>query len=176
MAKLEKNTGGGKTCSRGLFLAISLVVALVAAPKAADTLDIYFIDVEGGQSTLIVTPTGETLLVDAGFPSAGTFESKPGDPARARDAQRILAAARAAGVSRINYLLLTHFHADHDGGVPELAQLAADRHFRRPRKRIAAAETTSAGTLRSVAPLRGSARARPAPRAESGREDTPAKR
>ena len=62
------------------------------------TLDIYFIDVEGGQSTLVVTPAGETLLIDTGFPSNGTFASIPGDPAKARDANRILAAARAAGV------------------------------------------------------------------------------
>jgi beta-lactamase superfamily II metal-dependent hydrolase len=87
------------------------------------TLDIYFIDVEGGQSTLVVTPRGESLLIDAGFPGDGTFSSKPGDPAHARDPQRIMSAARAAGISRIDYLLLTHFHADHDGGVAELAQL-----------------------------------------------------
>ena len=103
---------------------VALVIALsqstTTAPK---TLDIYFIDVEGGQSTLIVTPAGQSLLVDAGFPGSGEFESKPGDPRQARDAQRILAAARAAGVKRIDSLLVTHFHADHDGGVAELAQL-----------------------------------------------------
>ena len=91
-----------------------------AAERTA--LDIYFIDVEGGQSTLIVTPAGESLLVDAGFPGSGTFESKPGDPREARDARRIVAAARAAGVARIDYLLVTHFHADHVGGVIELAK------------------------------------------------------
>ena len=91
--------------------------------EARQTLDIYFIDVEGGQSTLIVTPAGESLLIDTGYAGDGTFQSKAGDPARARDAQRIAAAARDAGVTRIDYLLITHFHADHDGGVVELAQL-----------------------------------------------------
>jgi competence protein ComEC len=99
-------------------------VAGVVAHGARQTLDIYFIDVEGGQSTLVVTPAGESLLVDTGFPGgAGGFDGVPGDPATARDAQRILAAARDAGVSRIDYLLTTHFHADHDGGVVELSQL-----------------------------------------------------
>ncbi|MBI3490726.1 MAG: MBL fold metallo-hydrolase [Acidobacteria bacterium] len=99
------------------------LAATIACGAAARTLDIYFIDVEGGQSTLIVTPARQTLLIDAGFPGSGTFQSKPGDPRDARDAQRIAAAARDAGVARIDYLLITHFHADHDGGVVELAQL-----------------------------------------------------
>jgi competence protein ComEC len=76
-----------------------------------------------------VTPAGETLLIDAGFPGDGAFESKPGDPRQARDARRIADVARAAGVSRIDYLLVTHFHADHAGGVPELAQLLPIRTF-----------------------------------------------
>ncbi len=101
------------------------------APSAVQprTLDIYFIDVEGGQSTLVVTPEKETLLIDAGFPNEGTFASRPGDPTEARDAQRILAAAHDAGVSRIDNLLITHFHGDHDGGVVELSQLLPIRTF-----------------------------------------------
>src|SRR5262245_43130322 len=70
----------------------------------------YFIDVEGGQSTLIVTPSGQSFLIDTGY--AGND---------GRDARRIIAAARDAGVSRIDYLLITHFHTDHDGGVSALA-------------------------------------------------------
>jgi competence protein ComEC len=105
-----------------LALAMAPVAASAQTP-AARTLDIYFIDVEGGQSTLIITPARQTLLVDAGYPSTGTFDSRPGDPAKARDPQRILAVAKLAGVSRIDYLLATHFHGDHVGGVPELAQL-----------------------------------------------------
>src|SRR5262245_36286281 len=82
---------------------------LLVGLGAAATLDIYFIDVEGGQSTLLVTPAGESLLIDTGY--AGND---------GRDPKRIAAAARAAGVKQIDYLLVTHFHGDHAGGVPEL--------------------------------------------------------
>ena len=90
---------------------------------AAQALRIYFIDTEGGQATLIVTPAGQSMLIDTGFPGEGKFSSKPGAPAQARDANRIAAAARDAGVSRINVLVVSHAHADHIGGVTELAAL-----------------------------------------------------
>jgi beta-lactamase superfamily II metal-dependent hydrolase len=102
-------------CAAALTLALSSVFVLAVASR---TLDIYFIDVEGGQSTLIVTPAGQSLLVDTGF--AG-FDG--------RDAGRIVAAARDAGLNRIDYLLLTHFHWDHDGGVVELARQVPIRTF-----------------------------------------------
>ena len=105
-----------------VVLALSVAV-IVAAGTGTNTLDIYFIDVEGGQSTLLVTPAGQTLLIDAGFPGSGTFRSRPGDAGSARDAKRIVAAARDAGVTAIDFLLITHFHADHAGGVVELMQL-----------------------------------------------------
>ena len=113
---------------RVLICAAATLLLACATPRgstatAAGTLDIYFIDVEGGKATLVVTPAGESLLLDAGFAGAGEFDSKPGDPARARDAQRILLAARDAGLSRIDHLLVSHYHADHFGGVMELAQL-----------------------------------------------------
>jgi beta-lactamase superfamily II metal-dependent hydrolase len=73
-------------------------------------LEIYFIDVEGGQSTLIVSPSGQSLLIDTGWRG---FEG--------RDADRIEAAAKAAKVRQIDYLLITHYHRDHVGGVPQLA-------------------------------------------------------
>jgi beta-lactamase superfamily II metal-dependent hydrolase len=117
---------------KSFLLACALATAPLASfdqSSAARTLDIYFIDVEGGQSTLLVLPGGQSLLVDAGFPGNGTFDARPGDPAAARDPQRILEVARLAGVSRIDYLLVTHYHADHAGGVPELAQLMAIEHF-----------------------------------------------
>ncbi len=98
-------------------------------PAPRTTLDIYFIDVEGGQSTLLVTPSGESWLIDAGFPGAGTFASTPAGADTARDAQRILAAAHDAGVQRIDHLMLTHYHADHAGGVPELAALIPITQF-----------------------------------------------
>jgi len=89
--------------------AITLTAATHAhAAPAPDKLKIYFIDVEGGQSTLFVTPAGESLLVDTGWPG-----SNP-------DADRIAAAAKRAGISKIDYVLLTHYHADHTGGVPNL--------------------------------------------------------
>jgi len=81
-------------------------------------LDVFFIDVEGGQATLFATPAGESMLVDAGW--AG-FEG--------RDAGRIEAAAKQAGVSRLDYLLVTHYHADHVGGVPEIARRLPVRTF-----------------------------------------------
>lgn len=89
-------------------------VALGAQPRAwaaNKKLQIYFIDVEGGQSTLFVTPTGQSLLIDTGWPGHDS-----------RDADRIAAAAKRAGVSRIDYVLLTHYHVDHTGGVPQLVQ------------------------------------------------------
>ena len=99
-----------------------------ARAASARDLQIYFIDVEGGQSTLVVTPRHHSLLIDAGFAGSGTG-FQPGDPHKARDANRIVAAAKAAGISQIDYLLVTHFHADHDGGVTELAQLMPIQTF-----------------------------------------------
>ena len=90
-------------------LLAALVVAGVESSNRA--LEVFFIDVEGGQSTLVVTPAGESLLIDAGY---GAREG--------RDPNRIMAAVREARLSSIDYLLVTHFHNDHVGGVPELAE------------------------------------------------------
>jgi len=87
--------------SRSRILALVLVAALSSAACTTNPgrLDIYFVDVEGGQATLVVTPTGDTLLIDAGYPGQGKSDPTPGDAKRARDAQRIAAAAADANVS-----------------------------------------------------------------------------
>lgn len=81
-----------------------------AAPAASKPLQIYFIDVEGGQSTLLVSPSGQSLLIDTGWPG---YEG--------RDADRIIATAHQAGLKQLDYVLITHYHRDHVGGVPQLA-------------------------------------------------------
>jgi beta-lactamase superfamily II metal-dependent hydrolase len=118
------------TTLRAVLLGILCSVAAGLPAKAASprTLEIYFIDVEGGQATLLVTPEKHSLLIDAGWASDGKGFS-PGDPKKARDANRIVAAARDAGISQIDHLLVTHFHTDHFGGVSELAQLIPIRGF-----------------------------------------------
>jgi beta-lactamase superfamily II metal-dependent hydrolase len=111
-------------------LLVGIAVADSPASRGAPSgkLAIYFIDVEGGQSTLIVTPEHQSLLIDTGWAGAGVG-FQPGEARKARDANRIAAAAHAAGISQIDYLLITHFHADHDGGVTELSQLLPIRTF-----------------------------------------------
>ena len=93
-----------------------LLLALLLAPAAAldaqpKNLDIYWIDVEGGASTLMVSPTGESLLIDTGW--------IVGD----RDAKRVFATAQQAGLKKIDYLVISHFHGDHAGGLGALAKL-----------------------------------------------------
>jgi len=86
--------------------------ALAQAAHASNTdLTIYAIDVEGGQATLLIAPSGGSLLVDTGWPGN-----------HGRDAGRIQAAMKDAGISEIDKVLITHFHTDHVGGVPNLVE------------------------------------------------------
>ena len=93
----------------GIVLAFFALVEPSLALPPGKALEIYFVDVEGGQATLLVTPAGQSLLIDTGWPGH-----------EGRDADRIVAAAKKAGVSKIDFVLLTHYHADHAGGVPQL--------------------------------------------------------
>ena len=94
------------------LLVVATLISALARPSAqsAKSLDVYFIDVEGGQATLVVTPSGQSMLIDTGFPG---FED--------RDVNRVLAAITQAGLSRLDYLLVTHYHTDHAGNAAALA-------------------------------------------------------
>jgi beta-lactamase superfamily II metal-dependent hydrolase len=103
----------------GLALAVQSAPHRAAA-QTRTTFDIYVIDVEGGNATLLVAPSGESLLIDTGNVA----------PAAAiRDAERIMAAAKDAGLTRIDNLVITHWHGDHYGGVVELSKRIPIRHF-----------------------------------------------
>ena len=90
----------------------------VAQNRPDDILEIYVIDVEGGEATLFVAPSGESMLVDTGWPGLDR-----------RDAERIASAAEQAGVTQIDYLIVTHFHTDHMGGAMQLADRLPILHF-----------------------------------------------
>lgn len=93
-------------CS-AITLAICVLLGTSALAKRNKPLRIFFIDVEGGQATLLVSPLGQSVLIDTGW-------------AGARDARRIQAAAKAAHIKRFDYVLITHYHEDHAGGVADL--------------------------------------------------------
>ncbi len=92
-----------------LVVAMSGARAMAQAPQKP--LEILFIDVEGGQATLLVTPSGQSMLIDAGYPGFND-----------RDLGRVEAAIKQAGLSKIDYMLVTHYHTDHVGNVPALAR------------------------------------------------------
>jgi competence protein ComEC len=101
-----------KTRLRHSLAALGALVCSFAplqADQKTKTLDVYWVDSEGGGSTLIVTPTNESVLIDTGNPGG-------------RDSSRIIAAAKAAGLSRIDHVMITHWHVDHFGGAAEVAQ------------------------------------------------------
>lgn len=107
------------------FLVLCTALSALAQQKPAGAgvpaggeLQIFAIDVEGGKSTLFVAPSGESMLIDTGY-----------DGNNNRDADRILAAVKAAGVDHIEYLVITHYHADHAGGIKQLAARIRIDHF-----------------------------------------------
>jgi len=93
-----------------LCLLVLLFTSLARAGASDGRLDIYFIDVEGGAATLIVTPTNESVLVDTG---------NPGE----RDPKRIFETTKLAGLTQIDHLIITHYHRDHFGGAAELVKM-----------------------------------------------------
>ena len=108
---------------RGVIVLSILILSPLLAPVGvlraqSHNMDIYFVDVEGGAATLVVTPAGESLLIDTGNPVADD-----------RDAKRIYAATQQAGLKKIDYLLTTHYHGDHVGGAPALAKMIPIEKF-----------------------------------------------
>jgi competence protein ComEC len=102
---------------RRVFVASVLILILSSISVSAKSLEIYFIDVEGGAATLIVTPLGESILVDSGY---------PGD----RDAGRIARVSRdAAHLTQIDHYITTHWHRDHVGGIARLVELIPVKRF-----------------------------------------------
>ena len=95
------------------------VVCIGAETRAANTLTMYVVDVEGGNATLFVSPAGESVLIDSGNPGA----------AAKRDADRIMAAVKDAGLTQIDHLITTHWHGDHFGGMAELASRIPIKNF-----------------------------------------------
>jgi beta-lactamase superfamily II metal-dependent hydrolase len=122
-----------------LYFAMLAAVG-VAQPKPAKTLDIYFIDTEGGLAVLYVSPTGESLLLDTGNPGG-------------RDTDRIMEAIHTAGVQQIDHMVLTHYHMDHVGGLQELASRIPIKHFidhgpsSEPREQVAGFDAMYAGLI-----------------------------
>src|SRR5277367_3470790 len=107
-----------RTClTAAALVTTALAIAGPAPAQQSGKLDITWIDTEGGAATLLVSPTGESLLIDTGY--------AVGD----RDAKRIFAAAQRAGLKQIDYLLISHGHQDHVGGLAALAKITPIGRF-----------------------------------------------
>ncbi|HWU55236.1 MAG TPA: MBL fold metallo-hydrolase [Rhizomicrobium sp.] len=103
------------------LLTSALTIPAIPAVAAEGTLKIVSVDVEGGGGTLFVTPECKSLLIDTGWP--GNYGLLPSPDGAKNSAERIVAAAQKLGVSKLDYVIITHFHMDHVGGVMELVKL-----------------------------------------------------
>lgn len=116
---------------KALLPLLLLASAAHAAPR--DDLRIISIDVEGGAATLIITPDNQSLLLDTGWPTGlgnpRPAAQEPPPPPTPSSAERIVAAAKAAGLTRLDHVLITHYHVDHVGGVFDLARLIPIGHY-----------------------------------------------
>ena len=109
---LRTRLGSGLRNAPRALLAFALLLSSAwpsSSPEPKEPLHIFFVDVEGGQATLFVTPDQHALLIDTGWPGND-----------GRDADRIVAVAKKAGISKIDDVLITHFHNDHVGGLSQL--------------------------------------------------------
>src|SRR3954462_12304705 len=109
---------------RSVLFVVAVLIAAAAASslmraQARKTLDIYVVDVEGGNATLFVAPSGHTVLIDTGN----------GGAAASRDGDRILAAARDAGVTQVDHLITTHWHGDHFGAMEYVSLRLPIKHY-----------------------------------------------
>jgi beta-lactamase superfamily II metal-dependent hydrolase len=105
--------------TRASFVLATSVICGALLSAQSKTLDIYVLDVEGGNATLVVTPLREAVLIDTGN----------GGPAAPRDADRIMAAVKDAGLAQIDVLVTSHWHGDHMGAMAELASRIPIRHY-----------------------------------------------
>ncbi len=112
-----------------VFVPISLVRA--QQPQQQKPLEIYFLDTEGGQATLFVSPSGQSMLVDTGFPGnqGAATPAEANAPGITRDADRISTVLKQANVTVLDYVVITHYHGDHAGNAAELASRIPIRHF-----------------------------------------------
>ncbi len=108
-----------KASIRALLTLAVAGAATFALAQTDDTLRIYLVDVEGGNATLFVSPSGESMLMDTGN----------GGENADRDVGRIMAAVGDAGVGQIDHMITTHWHADHYGGLAELATRIPIGHY-----------------------------------------------
>jgi beta-lactamase superfamily II metal-dependent hydrolase len=104
---------------RSIVLVLIFTLTALGQTRTTNTLEIYIVDVEGGNATLVVSPSKESLLIDTGNANA----------AAVRDVNRIMEAVKDAGLQQIDHLITTHWHGDHFGGLQELASRIQVREF-----------------------------------------------